>query len=798
MKPKILVKILYGIFSLILMNSVLTAQVSDKVSNVLTGEAKEGQPLDIKIEMQQGASLSNVTIFYRSFGQTEYKQKEMILSGTSASIQIPSSEVILPYIEYYLRIETTTGLVETYPLGLPNDAAPIQIPVSAMSTKDKEVLILSPGKGELITLEDLFISISLLKASDNINPIATKLYLDDIDVTPMAVFAGELILLYPENFPGTISTGSHSLRVELYDNDGELYHSLLADFQVVTDQFAREMSRQFVYRGSVEGESRNESFNDESTWFNNLSLNVNSSYSGWDLNAYGYITSEEKKYLQPQNRFLASLKSEWLELKIGDSYPKMPSLILDGKRVRGVSGGINFGFFNLEATYGEVTRNVEGRLISPISRSGNILASNVIEIDSMKYGLPFGEVNFGTYSREIFAVRPSFGEGENFKFGLSYMHSKDDAGSIEFGPAPKENVVFGTDLFVGLDDNKITFSGQLAASIINNDISNGSFSDSQIDSVFGGNNYISADPEDIKKIKDYLGPFITVNQYLSPLNPQEFASVAGEAAISLNYFYNNIRATYIYRGNDFYSFGQSYLTTDVKGINITDRIRMFDNKVFLSLGYEKLEDNLQETKFATTTYETFNTSLSVFPRIDFPNITIGYSFNKNNNGLSVADTVTQLYAVEDATDKIMASLSYNVDTGIRHNTTLSIMSSTRQDNSIHNIDANYLSTSLSVNSFWTGDFTSYFNIIYYDSEIGGSEYSYTSVTVGGKLMLLENTLQLNASISPSFGDFERQAFDFTSEYFIYENFSLLFQARLYRIPDKSTNSIIGLTTRIAF
>ncbi|OGU57290.1 MAG: hypothetical protein A2V66_11705 [Ignavibacteria bacterium RBG_13_36_8] len=59
-------------------------------------------------------------------------------------------------------------------------------------------------------------------------------------------------------------------------------------------------------------------------------------------------------------------------------------------------------------------------------------------------------------------------------------------------------------------------------------------------------------------------------------------------------------------------------------------------------------------------------------------------------------------------------------------------------------------------------------------------------------------MELNASISPSFGDFERQAFDFTGQYFVTENFSLILQARLYRIPNESTNSIIGLTTRLNF
>ncbi|MBU1100614.1 MAG: hypothetical protein KKA84_09440 [Bacteroidetes bacterium] len=793
---KLIKGILIILVVLFFCNNSINAQVSDKVSNVQLGEAKEGQALDFRVELQQGASISNITLLYKTFGQTEYKEKEMLISGSVGTLQIPATDISLPYIEYYFRIESRDGAVETYPLGVPNEGAPFQVAVSAISPKDKEVLILSPNKGELVTLGDLFISISLMKATDNINPIATKLYLDDIDVTPMAMFAGELIILYPENFPGTISTGAHKLRVDLYNNLGELYHTLSSDFQVVTSQFAEAVASKFKYSGNIQGESRNEQYDDEVNWYNNVTLNFNSTYSDWDIDAYGYVTSEEKAYLQPQNRYSVSAKSDWLELKVGDSYPQMPDLIMAGKRIRGVSGALKFGFFNIEAAYGQTRRGIEGNLIELIPSTSNTLESDIIAVDSVRYGQPYARVDLGTYSRQLFAIRPSFGARENFQLGFSYLHGKADTESIVLGAQPKENVVLGTDLFVGLDDQRITFTGEVAASLLNEDISIGDFTDAQIDSVFGSDSYFDADPGMIKDIKNYLGNFITVNQYLGPLNPQEFASMAAEAAINLNYFNNNLRASYIYRGNEFNSFGQSYLRTDVKGINLTDRIRMFDNKVFLSVGYEKLEDNLQETKIATTSYETINTSISIFPRADFPNITIGFTHYKNNNGLSITDPDNQNYAVDDATNKFTASLSYEIEVGVKHSTSLSFLTSTREDNSLFNIDANYMSTSLSVNSYWNSDFTSYFSAVIYTSEIAGIEYNYSSISLGGKYRMLENKLELNASISPSFGDFERQAFDFTGEYFIYENFSLMLQARLYRIPDQSTNSIFGLMTRI--
>ena len=61
---------------------------------------------------------------------------------------------------------------------------------------------------------------------------------------------------------------------------------------------------------------------------------------------------------------------------------------------------------------------------------------------------------------------------------------------------------------------------------------------------------------------------------------------------------------------------------------------------------------------------------------------------------------------------------------------------------------------------------------------------------------MDDKLELSGSISPSFGDFKRQSVDLVAQYEILQNFSLVFQLRLYRIPDQSTNSITGLSTRI--
>ena len=717
------------------------------------------------------------------------------MQGTSAVYNIPMEDVTVPYLTYYIIVSFTDGSQETYPLGIPGEAEPLQITVTAPSAKDKEVIILSPSKGELVSIEEFFLSISFVKAGDNVDVKATKIYLNDQNISELALFAGDIILFYADNFPGTIEKGYKNLKVEVYDTEGNLYHTLNTNFQAADAQFVEDVATKFQSNLLLEGESRNENFNDQSTWYNNIAADYTGSYSDWNFRGYAYLTSEEKKHLQPQNRFSASIESSWMNLQVGDSYPRYPELIMDGKRLRGVSGAINLGFFNIQTSYGQVVRDIEGELLRTLSK--DTLGINIIAIDPAKHGgSSYGEVNLGTYSRNLLAIRPSFGNGENFQWGLTYLHAKDDVGSVEFAARPEENLVIGTDFKLAFDEQNILFTAQAAASIHNSDISTGTLSDSEIDSVFGSDSYFDADTDQIKDIKNIIGKFITVNQFLGPLNPQELSSIAGEAALQLDYFNNDIKASYIYRGNDYKSFGQDFLRKDVKGINISDRLRLVDNKLFLTLGYERLQDNLQETKVATTTYEKLNTTVSIFPRSNFPNITLGYTMFKNENGILPTDPDSN-YQIDDASNRFLVRLSHDIPVGgISNNLSLSFSTSNREDNSISNNDANYVSTNLSVNSYWKKNLSSFLNLITYASEISGVEYNYTTISLGARYRMMDDKLELSGSLSPSFGDFKRQAVDLVAQYQILQNFSLIFQFRMYRIPDQSTNTITGLSTRL--
>jgi hypothetical protein len=793
--------LLFGLFFSFqfVFENVYAQDVNNQLTNIKVENAKENSPLNISAEMLQPAAVSSIKIAYRNFDESQFKIREMEIIGNIASIRIPASEVKLPMLIYYFIISLKDGGIETYPTGIPQQAAPIEVTVYAQSEKEKEILILSPAEGELLSMEDFFVSVSLIKVSDDVDKSLTKIFLNNLDVTSKSVISGDVIVFNPNNFPSLAVTGNQSLVVSVYNKDGSLYSKVERSFLVVKNYQEVQNITGINYLADFQAESRSESFGSTSTWYNNFTANLTSSYYDWTMKGYGYITSEENKKYQPRNRYSIGIYSDWLYLKAGDNYPVFPELIMNGKRLRGFNGGIALGFFNIDAAYGEINREVEGRILNFYNSANKPFQSNIISVDSSKYGYPYAEAEFGTFSRNVFAIRPSFGKGENFQLGLTYLHSKDDLKSIKFGSKPEENVVIGSDLKLAFDDQKIMFHGQSAISLFNKDITNGTLSDSEIDSLFGGEgSTLNIDPKLIKDVKNVMGKFITVNENIGPLNPQELSSLGAEAELQLNYFDNQFRTSYIYRGNDYTSFGQDYIRKDVAGINISDRFRMLDNKVFLTFGFENLNDNLQNTKLSTTNYRTLNSSVSIFSRSDFPDITFGYTRFDNENDIKNKDSI---HYVDNSTNKFNIRLSYNFLWSVKHSTSLNIFTSARDDKSIRNMDANYFSTNWSLSSYWSSVLTSYFNFIYYSSNLqqkvdsldSKKNYNYFTLSFGGKYRMFENNLEVSATLSPSFGDFKRQALDLIAQYFFSQQLRLTFQARVYRIPDQATNSIFGMT-----
>ncbi len=814
---------LVGIVCSLVLASTTLAQVSSVIVRVNVPVVSQNQQLPVGVEFTPSSGVERVMLKYRGYGESEFVEQEMLLAGNSATLTIAPQYILPPYIEYYVEVSLSGGRTETHPLQNP-ETSPLKATIRPVDPKNLEVRLLSPEQGETVALEDLVVAVSLFYTSENVNRRATKLFLNGVDVTAQAIFSDDVILFSPANFSTPLGLGVQFLRIELYDNNGARYHTVESNFSLSTASAIAEQETRLHAGIDGQAEYRNENIAAETNTFIRGQLRLNGTYRSLGFGGNMLVTNEEKAERQPQNRFLLNGNLGWFNLQVGDAYPRFPSYVVSGKRVRGITGNLALGFFNLDVSYGETLRDIEGIVLgdTTFADSSGLDArpENSAQISGFRYAL----FQPGTFNRDFIAVRPSFGSGENFQWGFTYMKSKDKVSSIKYGIKPQENLVVGSDMVIAFDNQRFRLEGQASLGLTNRDISGGNFTQADYDELAGANDPdLTAEEredrkkqsDDIKKLAEIGENFITINEYLFPINPVGTGTpgLAYEGILTLNYLSNFIRAQYYQRGAAYVSFGNEFLQSDIKGMALSDRIRMFDNRALLSLSYEKREDNTAQTKAATTEYSNLNTSLTVYPGTGLPSFTLGYGVNTRKSSANPNDSLQRLFVADDNTNRINIQLNYDFTAGARQNLSLGMNISDKKDNTFNKLDQKN-------NSFY-GSLTTIFSIplqttISFNTNLTESAILAASLTTPGQAVLqfqefdlstaglniqyrlMEDRLRLLTSINSSFGDLNRTLVQAGADYSVTLNHALVLTYDFIQNAGTKDDSIASLTYRFNF
>ncbi len=785
------------------------AQVSDRISRVQVGAVHPGEPLGIQVELIQPDQIERIEIAYRPFGQTDFTHAEMAVAGNAASVELPAATTTSQFLEYYFILAIRgKSTPETYPVENP-EQQPLKISLTPAPVESKLLTILSPDPSEVLDAADVLISCALLRPDSAINRRATKILLDGVDLSAGLLVSGDLILIRPENITPGLSSGPHSVQVLLFDTTGRIADSAAWRFTVRGREVIPPPSAArgpWSYNGSVQQETRNETIANSTTPYNRAGLSAAGMYNDFRVDGRLYLTNEEKDDRQPQNRYFIGATSPWLKVGYGDSYPVFPGLIMNGRRIRGLVGNLTLGTFNFDITNGETVRRIESDTLRTFPFDS--LQAQQRRDSSGLYGLydpaanRWAQFQYGTFSRSMLVIHPSFGSREGSHIGFTYLRASDDTNSVLFGINPEQNLVLGSDLFLAFDHHNVEISAEGAVSATNQNIRGGNFSDAFIDS-----NYQSADRQRIRQIRDFFSNFITVNQNLIPLSMTGTPTLAYEGSLALNYFNNNFRAQVLRHGEHYESFGQLFIRPDVAGFNISDRLRLMENQLFVSAGVERLDDNTAGDKPATTTGTTVNTGVSYFPRSEWPNLTLAYLFASNANGRSLTDS---LYAIDDHTNRVLVQIGKTFDYGPRHNASLSVSTSARDDHTWRGLNTNTTTVALTDAMSYTlplqttGSVTvNSSTFVLPDSSGKGASTSltYTTLYLSGQYRLDDNRWRLNASLTPTFGDIQRILVDAGAQYFIVKNLSaqaqltLFFNRKLFNNPSTTNDVIWSLILR---
>lgn len=626
------------------------------------------------------AQPERLLIYFRGQGATQFEFVEMDLQTESYHGFIPAEKIFAPELEYFIVATFANKKMVTSPAVNPM-SEPHVVPVVEDSKSQStglqspemliksthgtlvKITILSPDPGAEIQKEDVLVAVSISEMQGRLDLKKTKLIFDDKNVTTKTEISPFLITYLPHN----ISPGKHSVKILLTDSEEGTFKPLEWSFRVKHAGRSKLAPSKYL-NGNVYFDARAENISDSSLSSLNTGANISGSIGGIHYRSSVYLTSFEDHGSQPRNRYFFEVGTRWLGLRLGDTNPLMNDLILWGNRVRGIEGDLKLGFFNLKVVQGETQRGLDGELLS--------LSPDPFSSDTLR------TFRYGAYQRNLFAVRPSFGSGQHFQLGFNYLKAKDDIASIDIGIQPKDNIVIGSDVLFALFRRRIVFKAGVAFSLLTRDISEGSISKSQIDSLL--DTEIPIDPEEFEDI------FI-INTSTTPLNPLELSSLAYNAEANFHLLHNSFQFQYRSIGAEYVSLGNTYLRKNIQGFSLSDRIRLLQNQLHLTLGYEHFIDGLNlkndgNDNTKPIEIQAVNFGINYYPHIlGLPTVSLNVREKNRDNGLD------SLNAIGNQNQDVAIQLGYEFPfQGTNSSVQLSFIGSDRNDD-FNSIAANVAS-----------------------------------------------------------------------------------------------------------
>ncbi len=679
----------------------------ERIVHFPVNSAPEGKDIVLEAKIEgTTARVGYMRIYYKYPHQQSYRFRDMRPDIERWIGMIPRNEVTGDRLQYFISAFLDNQVVLTFPDRNPyNNPEEIQItPKPAAAEKptapsdqlpqsetdklqtseaaeptitegspaqDTPLLLLSPEPNETLGTEEIVLAVSLTNENRVADSSTVRIFLDGRNVTRQATISS-ILATYE---PAKLQPGRHWFKIIAKDLRGRPVPPLVVNFKVSGQAEVEESRNEF--QGHVFSDLRQENVSKQNESFAMGGGDFSGQYGALRYTGQVFLTSLEDKNFQPRNRYFLSLQTKWIGATVGDTHPNFNDLILWGKRVRGIGGYIHLGFFNVDAVYGETYRQVEGlgSLLPVLNTTGDTLKT-MAGTDSTRLSIS----RYGTFRQTILGIRPSFGSGRHFQLGLSLVKVKDDTGSIKYGAMPKDNVVFGPDLRLSFDRGRLVFQAAGAFSLLTNNIYPGPISADEIKDVF--NAEIPIDRVDFEK-------YLILNDSTTPLDPSKLTSLAYNAMVKLNYFHNLLSIGYKSIGSEYTSLANSWIRKDIQGFYFSDRLRLFDNKLYLTFGYEDYLDNFsRDDANPSTSLKTLNYAITVYPGQGLPYLNVSLQDHYRDNGvdtLSYMGSQSTPLDILDLREKqlnrdLAMQLGYDLTLfNLSHNLNISFMSAARTD-----------------------------------------------------------------------------------------------------------------------
>jgi hypothetical protein len=400
-----------------------------------------GKSLDIEasiIGYLGPQSDATVTLFYRSYSQQTFFNSRMTYINGKYKFSIPAS-FIKGAIEYYIILEIKDGRMYAFPANDPMDN-PVLVKskdydnsskdISSMGVLIPKYEILSPEPDSYILSEELFISLSYFKM-DDIDEQSTRIYINNVDYTDLTNFKSSHLILIPDQ---SLPAGEYEAKVVFKNKVGLAYQPIFWKFNIISGESTQNQRIMLSQNGNVSGNYNN-------TSSDNILLEVGQVAGDYNLDLdwlkfkYRFlISSLEDINKQTKNRMSFNFKTEYFNIKIGDSYPSFSEYSINGNRMRGLNINYKNNTFDFSFLSGSLARETQGlasdeAMLLSENQSPIFQASGFLDEENI--GIINVSRNNYAFDQGLLGVKLSYKTSEKFRFKFELLKIKDKIQSVD-------------------------------------------------------------------------------------------------------------------------------------------------------------------------------------------------------------------------------------------------------------------------------------------------------------------------------------------------------------------------------
>ena len=271
--------------------------------------------------------------------------------------------------------------------------------------------------------------------------------------------------------------------------------------------------------------------------------------------------------------------------------------------------------------------------------------------------------------------------------------------------SPEENLVLGFDFEAAMDNRKMLFQMGWNMSYTNTNIWAGTASkdsldlllDTLSDGMIMGQYSVTKMADFIESYEDiftihplYLSPILPIDPLVAEKSPfRAFLNMPASAyylRVKGSYSFNNLLIEFRQLGSEYKSFGNPYLTSNIREFTLNDRLSLLGRRLMIVAGFKYRDNNLSETVANPVATKTVSFNTTLVPGPGAPSIVMNLQSIGRTNGIDSVDTDQYGNYLGDSREdsqalNIMASVNIPGNFGTVNTTTsINVNSITYKDN----------------------------------------------------------------------------------------------------------------------